>query len=181
MLSALGEHAVEAHVDQLGSEVVVVDEFGVADYLGGNTETAAEDAASVGYLLAEFVGVGERCQRVGEGLSYEFNATGVGEFLEDVEELGYVVLELFESDARDCDREAEAALVGLYHAQEGLCCRDVAVVCYAGDDVVVGEIIEVVVVAADIEEAVTFQTERLMYLEVKTNCFHFVIRLIWRL
>ncbi len=50
-----------------------------------------------------------------------------------------------------------------------------------GDDVVVGEIIEVVVVAADIEEAVTFQTERLMYLEVKTNCFHFVIRLIWRL
>lgn len=84
------------------------------------------------------------------------------------------MLELLESHTRDGDREAEASLIAFYHAQKSLCGRDVAVVGYAGDDIIVGEIIKVVVVAADVEETVTFETERLMYLEVETNSFHFV-------
>ena len=42
----------------------------------------------------------------------------------------------------------------------------------SGNDVVVEEIVEVVMVAADIEEAIALQTERLMYFEVKTDGFH---------
>ena len=43
---------------------------------------------------------------------------------------------------------------------------------YAGDDVVVGEVIVIVMVVADIEEAVAFQAEWLMYLEIEANGFH---------
>lgn len=180
MLCTLCEDALEAHLDHLGSDVVVVDKLGVAYDLGCHAEAATEYAASVGYLLGKLFGVGERCQRVGEGLCNELYAPCVGEFLEHVEEFGHVVLELLKGNARDCDREAEAALVGLYHAKKCLCGRDIAVVGYTGDDVVVGEIIEVVVVAADVEETVAFETERLMYLEVKTNCFHCQVRLVGR-
>ena len=181
MLGTFGKNAVEAHVDELWCQVVVIYKLGVANHLGCNSEAAAEYAASVGYLLCELLGVGERCQRVGKWLSNELYAPCIGEFLEHVEEFGHIVLELFEGDARDCDREAEAALVGLDHAKECLCGRDIAVVGYTGDDVVVGEIIKVVVVAADVEETVAFETERLMYLEVKTNCFHCQVRLVGRL
>ena len=44
--------------------------------------------------------------------------------------------------------------------------------CYAGDYIVVGEIVVVVVVVTDFEETIFFQTEWLMYVKIKTNCFH---------
>ncbi len=46
------------------------------------------------------------------------------------------------------------------------------------NDVIVKEVIEVIVVFADVEETVTFQTERLMYLEVETNCFHILFQVV---
>jgi hypothetical protein len=42
----------------------------------------------------------------------------------------------------------------------------------ARNDVVVGEVIIIVVVVADVKETVVLQTERLMNLEIKTNRFH---------
>ena len=45
--------------------------------------------------------------------------------------------------------------------------------CHTCDDVLVEEVVEIVVVFADVEETVTFKTERLMYFEIKTDCFHF--------
>ena len=44
---------------------------------------------------------------------------------------------------------------------------------HTGYDVLVEEVVEIVVVFADVEETVTFETERLMYFEIKTDCFHF--------
>ncbi len=60
----------------------------------------------------------------------------------------------------------------LNHVEECLCRGDVAAVSYAGHDVVVGKVVIVVVVIAYVEKAVSFETERLMYLEIKTDCFH---------
>ena len=57
----------------------------------------------------------------------------------------------------------------LYHVEESVGHRDVAVFGDAGDYVIVGKIVVIIVVAADVKETVTFQTERLMYLEVEAN------------
>jgi uncharacterized protein with GYD domain len=78
---------------------------------------------------------------------------------------------LFDSHAGQRDRAAEAGVV-LNHAQQSFGSGDVAVVRNASDDVVVQEIVIVVVVVTNVEEAVTFEPERLMYFEVKTNSFH---------
>ena len=45
----------------------------------------------------------------------------------------------------------------------------------AGDDFVVCEIIVIIMVVADIEETVAFQTERLMYLEIETDILHILM------
>ena len=49
----------------------------------------------------------------------------VGELAEQLDELWYVVLELFEGYARHCNGAAEAAFALLYHAEEGLAGGDV--------------------------------------------------------
>ena len=37
------------------------------------------------------------------------------------------------------------------------------------DDFIIGEVIIIVVVVADVEETIAFQAERLVYLEIETN------------
>ena len=44
--------------------------------------------------------------------------------------------------------------------------------CDAGNYIVICKVIVVVVVVAYIKKAVSFETERLMNLEIKTNSFH---------
>ena len=123
-------------------------------------------------LCAEFVGVGERAQRVGVCCGEEFHFAGVGEFTEDVDEFGHVLFELFECDAGYGDSAAEFAFGFFDHTQQGLGCGDVALVGDAANDVFVEEEVVVVVVVADIEETVAFEAERLVDFEYEVNCFH---------
>ena len=105
------------------------------------------------------------------GFTENLHAAGGYELLHYVDELRNVLLELFQCHTRDGESAAEAGIL-FQQMKQGFSCRDVAALSYASEDIVVGEVIVVVVVIAYVEEAVTFQTKRLMYLEIKTNCFH---------
>ncbi len=61
------------------------------------------------HLLLKLDGIGQRRQRVGVGLGQELHFTGVGEFLEQVDKLGNILLTLLEGDAGDRDRATELA------------------------------------------------------------------------
>ena len=111
---------------------------------------------------------------MGVGFAEDFDATCRDQFLHDVDEFGNVLLELFECDSGDRESATEVGIC-LEHVEECFGGRNVASLSYTGEDVVVGEIVIVVVVIADVEETITFQTEWLMYLEIKTNCFHELI------
>ena len=172
MLGTLGDAALEAHGGELGSDFVAVDKLGVADYLGLYAEELMQAIAVGFYLLSKFLGVDERCERVGVCLGDKLHLAGGGELAQQVDKLGHVLLELLQGGAGDGERAAEGALGLLDHAQEGLGGGDVALGGYAGYDVVVEKVIVVVVVVADVKETVALQTVRLMYGEVETDCFH---------
>ena len=64
MLRAFGEHAFEAKFNELGSEVVEVNQLCVTYNLRLNAETVAENRGGGCYLGGEFLGVGERRKAV---------------------------------------------------------------------------------------------------------------------
>ena len=173
VLGAFGDASLEAHGQDLRGEFVAVNEFGVAQHLGLDAEQGLDLLALSLDLLFELLGVEERRQRVRVGGGGEFHAACLGQLLQQVDEFGYVYLELLQGYARHGYRAAEYALGLLDHAQQRLGGRDVALLSQTGDDVVVEEVVVVVVVIADVEEAVAFEPEGLMYLEVKIYSFHF--------
>ena len=103
MLGALGEASLESHGEHLGGDVVRVDELGVAEHLGLDAEQRVEFVALGLDLLGEFLGVAEGGERVGVGGGEELDLAGVGELFEEVDELGYVLLELLDGGAGDGD------------------------------------------------------------------------------
>ena len=173
MFGTFGDTSLEAHGEDLRGEFVAVDQLGVAQHLGLDAEQRLDLLALHLDLLAELVGVEERCQRVGVGGGGELDRAGLGQLLEQIDEFGHVDLELFQGRARYGDRAAERAFALLDHPQQRFGRRYVALLCKAGDDVVVEEVVVVVVVVADVEEAVAFEPEGLVYLEVKIYGFHF--------
>ena len=123
-------------------------------------------------LQTEFLRVGKRRQRMGVGLGKELYLAGLGQLLQQVDEFGHILLELIQSRSCHRDSAAESAVGSLDHAQQALGSGYVGVGGYASDDIVVGEVVEIIMVVAYVEKAVAFEAERLMYLEIKTDCFH---------
>ena len=173
MLGSFGDYALVAHGEYLGSKLVAIDELGVAEHLGRLTEEFLDFLVMHLDLVGKLLGIDKRCERVSIGLGQKLHAAGVGEFLEQVDKLGDVHLKLLESGACDGDGTLEGSLGVLDHLEEALGGGDVAALGYAGDDVVVGKVVIIVVVVAYVKEAVSFQTEWLMYLEVEADCFHY--------
>ena len=172
MLGALGYAPFETHVVDLRSEVVAVDELGVAQNFRLDAEQGMEFLTVGLDLQAEFLRVGKRRQRVGVGLGKELYLAGLGQLLQQVDEFGHILLELIQSRSCHRDSAAESAVGSLDHAQQALGGGYVGVGSYASDDIVVGEVVEIIMVVAYVEKAVAFEAERLMYLEIKTDCFH---------
>ena len=179
VLGTLGDDTLVSHGEDLGCQIVAIDQLGVAEHLGLLTEELLDLLVVHLDLTCKLVGIGQRGQRVGIGLGEELDATRGGEFLEEVDELGHIHLELLEGGAGDRDGTLEGALRLLDHAQQRLCGGDVRALGYTGDDVVVGEIVIVVVVVAYVEETVSLQTERLVNLKVETDCFHIDLEVFW--
>ena len=175
MLGAFGNAALESHVDKLRGKLVAVDKLAVAEHLGCHAENLLDFVGMEFYLDAELLGVDERSQRMVVGLGQEFHFTCVGQFFEDIHKFGHILLALLERNACDGDGTAEFTVGVLDHFQQALCGGDVAAVGNAGDYVVVGKIIVIVMVVAYVEKAVAFQAERLVNLEIEANRFHIVV------
>ena len=106
---------------------------------------------------------------MGIGLGKEFDAAGFGEGLETVEDFGSVAFELLDGHAGDGERHLEGSVMAEDQVVQHLVGRQVAALCDTAHDGPVGEIVEIVVVIADVEEAELTQTVGLMDLEVETN------------
>ena len=155
VLGTFGNHAFVAHIENHRCHFVAIYELGVAEHFGANSEEIVDLVVVHLHLGHEFLGIRKRAERVCIGLGQEFNAAGGSEFFQQVDELGHVELELFQGSAGDGECATEVGIL-LYHAQQAFCGGNITAVGYAGDDVVVGEIIIVVVVIADVEEAIAF-------------------------
>ena len=181
MTGAFGQHRAEAHFGHHGADAVRVDQLRIAECAGPHAERALDGLHVQAHLLLEVLLRGERRQRVGVGFGQELHASRVGQLAERREHLGRIGPHLLDGDARDRERAAEAAFVFADQLQQQGIHRQIAA---AGDllhDRTVLQIIQVVVVLAHAEEAVTLQTPGLMHLEIETNGFHRGMMFIFRL
>ena len=121
------------------------------------------------HVAHEFLCVLQARQGVCVRARQELDAAGVGQCLEFVYHLGHVELQLLDGRAAHAQGALERSVSALDHIPQSVAHRHIRILRQAGDDVVVREIIEIVVVVTYVEETVTFQPERLMYVEIKTN------------
>ena len=105
-------------------------------------------------------------------LGQELDAASLVELLQEFDDLGSVVFKLFDGTARKREGTLEIVGIGLGHFNECFDGRHVGTFGCFGDGACVLVVIVVVVVSADVEETVTLQVDILVYLEIKTNCFH---------
>ena len=172
MARTLSQHSLEAHLGYHLTNLVRIDQLSIAES-GRLLAKLLLDQCSVSLNLAnELVLVSQRCQRVRVGLSQELNAAGLSQLLERLQNLGSVLTELIDSSTGDRERHLECALMLLDQVQKQRVHRQVAQTRNLLHNRLVGQIVQIVVVLAHIKEAVLAQTKRLMYLKIKTDCFH---------
>ncbi len=169
VLGALGQHHPIAHLGHGGADGVGVDELGVAEHGGLDAEQALGQVGVLFDLLLELRHRRERSERMGIGLSQEFHAAGVGERLETVDHLRGIAFELLDGDARDGEGHLEGAVVPQDEIVQQPVGRQIAAFRHPAHDGPVGEIVEIMVVVADVKEAELPQTVGLVDLEVETN------------
>ena len=109
---------------------------------------------------------------MGVGLREEFHLACIGKLLEDIYKLRYILLALFQCGAGDGECTTELAVGIFNHAEKSFCRGYITAVGDACDYVVIGKVIVVVMVVTYVKEAVSFEAERLMNLEIKTDSFH---------
>ena len=172
VLGAFGDAPLVAHGVDLRGELVGVDQLRVSEHLGCHTEQRLDFLLVEVDLYAEFLGVGQRGQRVVVCLGQEFAFACFGKFAQEVDEFGHILLALLQGHARDGDGAAESAAGILDHAQQRFCGGYIGAVCDAGYYVVVGKVVIIIMRVADVEETVVFEAERLVYLEIEADCFH---------
>ena len=79
------------------------------------------------------------------------------------------MLKLLECSSTNRERHLEFLAILLNHVEEHLVGWHVGALCYAGDDIIISEIIIIIMVVTDVKEAISLQTERLMYLEIEAD------------
>ena len=100
------------------------------------------------------------------GLGEEFHAAGLIEFLQQLDDLGGVLLQQFDGAAADGEGDLEGFAIGLGHLEEGLESRDVRTFCGFCDAALVLVVVEIVVVLTDLEEAIALEMYILVNLEI---------------
>ncbi len=69
----------------------------------------------------------------------------------------------------------ELAFVGVDQIEHHPVCRNERPRRYLLQDILVGIVVVIVMVSSDVEETISLQPVRLMYLKIKANCFHIFI------
>jgi hypothetical protein len=168
-----GEAAGSVWVFHVGDEVgefVVVDEFGVAEDAGCDPEELFDlGRVHVDLLDKLTLGINEG-EGVAVGLADELAAAGVGELLEEVDDIGAELLKLFEGDAGDGVGDAEVALVAFDQVEDQFGCWAIALVGDLAGDLAVFEVVEVEMVG--IKDRIAAEAEGLVDLKVKDDTCH---------
>ena len=166
LLGTLGQHCLEAHVGNHLAEAVGINQFCVAEHGGRLAEELFDGLDLLGHLAAELLLVAQRGQRVCRRLGEELDLLGGGQGLEAVDYLRRVCSELCQKGSRNGESHREFALVLLYGIEQNLVGRQIARVRKPVDGALVGVVVVVVVVIANVEEAIATQTNWLVQLEI---------------
>ena len=100
MLGTLGEHTLEAHATGQCTDLITVDETAVAEHLGSLAEEFLDLLALTVYLIREDLLTDERRQSVAVRFGEELHAPCLGEFLQEFDNLGSIVLKKFDGHTR---------------------------------------------------------------------------------
>ena len=175
VLGTLCYHTLEAHIGTNGANLVRINQRGVAHHLGGLAEELVHLLGLTLNLLTEALLIADGSQTVAVGLCKELHALCLGQLLQKVDHLGGVLLQHLDGGAGKRESHLEA-LVLLRHIKHGGKCGDVTVARSLLNGALVLVVIVVVMILADVEEAIPLQVDGLMYLEIQTNLFHCLIR-----
>ena len=172
MAGTIGDGTFESHAIDHTGDVVVIDKLGVAEHFGLHAEQLFYFCVMSLDLKCKLFGILQRRQAVCIGLTQNFHAPSFGKLLHGIDELRNVLFQLFKRCAAYGKSNFEFLSIVANHLQQGFACRHIRAMSNASDDVIIGKVIVVVVVIADVEESVVLQTEWLVYLKIKTDCFH---------
>ena len=170
-LHAVGEDAGEPHVLDGRRETVGVDELGVPEDFRFYAELLLDDPPVEHDLVRELLARGEPRERVVGCLGKDLNAIRCGEAPERRQRLGRPGTQLFEDRPREGEGNGESRVL----LEESLAERRggrVAPRCNRREEVAVDIVVEVTVLAADVEIVVATQPVRLVHLEVQADRDH---------
>jgi hypothetical protein len=173
MIGAFADNALEAELrDQVG-EIVVVNQFGVAEDLGFLAEVFFDESALEVDLFGELFSAIEERKGMIIGFGEEFDAPCVGKSLEGVEDLWIILLELLDDDAGERIRTAEMAVVLFDQVEHDLIGRKITFVRDFPKNL--GIFIFIEVNGVGIEDTVSSKSIRLMDLKIKAYRSHNVL------
>ena len=177
MLRALGHAGLVAEFLCKDGKLVVEEHLGVSQRGGFLAEQFVDLVCMLLDLRGELVGVVLRSQRVGVGQGDELHALGGCQCLESVNHLRYKLLEHLQHLTRDGERAVELAAAQADHLLQRLAEGQIR----GGGEVLhlvlTLHILVIVVVGADIKEAVAFHPIGSVHLEAKAYIFHKAINL----
>ncbi len=165
VLGTLNIDALIAHVGCHAANLVAIDEVGVANHLGSNTEHLLDALCLALNLVLETLLVADGSKAVAIGLGHEVHLTGLGQLLQQVDYVGSILLQHLHSNTREREGALEG-LVLLAHLQQSVKGGHVAIVGGVTDSALVLVVVVVIVVLADVKETVALQMNRLVYLEI---------------
>ena len=166
VLGTLCEHALEAHLSSLQTDVVRVDERRVAEHLRCLAEVFLHLCHLLLHVGGEALSIDERRQTVAIGLSEELHTTRLVHFLQLLQHLRSVHLELLDAYARKRECHLEVLAVLLDHLMERVERGHIGALGNVADATLVLVVIVVVMVGTDIEETIALQMNDLMYFKI---------------
>ena len=166
VLRAFYHHALEAHVCNHGTYLVVVDEGTVAEDLRALSEELFDFLCLSLRLCDEVIDIAQRREAVAVRFGKELHAACCSESAQQVEHLGSILLDEFQRNAADAEGHLESFSVLFYHVEHRLESGPVALLEEFVDDALVLVVVVVIVVGADVEETIALEMNRLVYLEV---------------
>lgn len=174
LVGTFGEDGLVAHLLRSFCYIVVVDELGIAEGCGPDTEVLLHKLVMDSDLFHPLVGREEEGEGVGIGFSKDFHAARVYQFLEALQNIWCVLHHLFDKDAGKREGHLELAIVSLDELQEQRVHGQIALVRHLQHDGPVGIIVLVHVVVTNVEERVMPEPVGLMNLKVETDGRHLI-------
>lgn len=169
---SLGQHGLETHLGHIGADPVGIDQFGIAKGGRRNAELLFHQFGMERNLLHEILLRRKRSQRMGVSFGQELHAARPGQAAERIEHLGRIRPHLFDGQPRQRKGTAETPLALPDQIEQQGIHRQIALTRDLLHDRAIGQVVQVVVVTAHIEETVTLQPPGLVYLKIETNRFH---------